>query len=135
MPFLRAKRQQQCWIQPKPTHLSRRCCFLILAVCRNPCYLQHSHPQTVSSTMANQVPRLWEGVLSGLHSMATPGSDHSRKTERVTELLDKIASSPEQPKAAWKRLLKDMQVRGPSTQPRQASTCSACGTTACTVQW
>lgn len=66
--------------------------------------------------MANQSLHLWEGVLDGLNGMAN--SDNSRRREvlfqDVKELLGKIdRNSPQQPKA-WKRLVKDIQVRGPA---------------------
>lgn len=58
--------------------------------------------------MAKQAGRLWMGVLDHLAEMAARGK--SRRAESVTELLKKTESPPQQPKAAWKRLLHDMQV-------------------------
>lgn len=62
--------------------------------------------------MAKQAGRLWQDVLDHLAGMAA--GDKSRSMESVTELLRKIESSPQQPKAAWKRLVQEMQVRGPA---------------------
>lgn len=68
--------------------------------------------RTRSSSMAKQAGRLWQDVLDHLAGMAA--GDKSRSMESVTELLRKIESSPQQPKAAWKRLVQEMQVRGPA---------------------
>jgi hypothetical protein len=61
--------------------------------------------------MANDVARLWQGVLDGLNTMV--GADNHAAARRVDELVKKIASSQQQSKATWKQLLGDMQVRGP----------------------
>lgn len=65
--------------------------------------------------MANQAVRLWEGVLDSLNGLATGDNSRMRVVlfQGVKELLGKIDRSPQQPKA-WKRLVKDMQVRGPA---------------------
>jgi hypothetical protein len=60
--------------------------------------------------MANQTVRLWEAALDSLKALGTASySDSSGERTRV--LLEKIACSPPQAKASWKRLVKDMQVR------------------------
>jgi hypothetical protein len=58
--------------------------------------------------------RLWQGVLNTLGSMHATG-DNSRELEELSSrLLSDIVSSSHQPKASWKRLLKNMEVRGSS---------------------
>lgn len=63
-----------------------------------------------SHYMANQVVRLWEAVLNNLSDIASSsdiaGNGHN------TQLLDKLVSLPDPPKATWKRIVQDMQVRG-----------------------
>lgn len=60
------------------------------------------------SSMANQVVRLWQAVLDDLSQMA---SGRISGRDGTIELLEAIAQLPKQPKATWKRLLQDMQVR------------------------
>jgi hypothetical protein len=65
--------------------------------------------------MANDVPRLWLGVLDGLNSMVGAGNRAaSKKGDSTRELVTKISSSPKQYKATWKQMLGDMQVRSPA---------------------
>jgi hypothetical protein len=54
-----------------------------------------------------QFLRMWQGVLDSL----TADAD-----EQTQEILSKMQDMPAQPKATWKRLLQDMQVRGPPVQ-------------------
>jgi hypothetical protein len=54
---------------------------------------------------------LWEGVLDGLKAIAR--RDNIRREDGVKELLTKIdRGAVRQPKASWKRLVRDEQVRG-----------------------
>jgi hypothetical protein len=54
--------------------------------------------------------RLWEDVLKGLNSIAA-GNNSSRSIGDMEDLISKLSSSSQQHKTAWKKLLKQMQVR------------------------
>lgn len=61
------------------------------------------------SSMANQVVRLWQGVLDELEEMASVRIGCRDSTIEV--LLEAISQLPQQPQAILKRLLQDMQAR------------------------
>jgi hypothetical protein len=75
--------------------------------------------------MANQAVWLWEAVLQGLRDI-TSGNLTARPRDALVRLFD----MPELPKASWKRLVLDMQVREPShnqsAQRAQRPDCLSC---------
>jgi hypothetical protein len=65
------------------------------------------------NSMANQAVRLWEAVLQGL----TDAACGHLPAGNVQQLVIRLSDMPAQPKATWKRLVLDMQVRRPSRAP------------------
>jgi plasmid stabilization system protein ParE len=73
--------------------------------------LQQQNISTDSGpNMANQVVRLWEAVLANLAEMASSTTDPDAFSKHMG-VLAKIRSLPDPPKAIWKRVIQDMQVR------------------------
>jgi hypothetical protein len=58
--------------------------------------------------MANHSVRLWEAVLQALDDTARGRSPAACRD--LALLVGKVGNMPAQPKAAWKRLVLDMQV-------------------------
>jgi hypothetical protein len=69
--------------------------------------------ETPAAAMANQAVRLWEAMLQGLNDI--PSGHYPDILDLVTKL-----DMPALPKATWKRLVLDMQVR--EAQPHPVST-------------
>jgi hypothetical protein len=66
--------------------------------------------------MANQVLHLWETVLANLAASAAASGSNFDLHKTNTHLCNKIRNLPDPPKATWKRIVQDMQVRDSSTR-------------------
>lgn len=82
--------------------------------------------------MANQAVRVWEALLHSLTDM------RCGKSCNIKEVVKKVEDLRAQPKATWKRLVQDMQVRrGPAwrqqskPRPRSLNRQKACLTAPC----
>lgn len=71
-----------------------------------------------SPASANQVPRRWRAVLSGLESAVSAvevGTASGAQIEDAVRLLDSTANAPPLPRSLWKKLVMDMQVCSTAT--------------------